>query len=574
MELLDGITTKIISFISYSSRNLLNLLENCHNAFFQTLKTIKFLSPKYFSKLTTFEKQLNSYSPFTLITFGLMILFLLYILKKILRASKPILKFFINIKHNILVLYCKLPGPKSKLDEVRRQIRESYRDSFKINKFKKIEFHDNKQDYTKILAKMEQNISIDNSKAASCKLTGSVYCANDQIKYIANEAAKMFLYENLLHPDLYVYGRYLERELIKIGIDLFNGGEDACGMTTSGGTMSILNAIYAYASRARRNGIENPELIIPTSAHAAFKKACEMFRINLIKIPLNKSDYKVDLRLVEKNITKNTIALVGSFPNFPHCICDDIESLSKLALKYKLPLHVDCCLGGFLVAFHERAGITTLPKFDFRLKGVTSISADLHKYGLCPKGISLLLFSKHEYRKNIYFVDPHWQGGIYLTPSFEGSRTAALVASSYAILTSMGKEFYAKNAKQIYEGVIKVKEFIKKECDLIEVIGDPIVCGFSFKGKHVPYFYDLMNEKGYHSNYLYDPDAYGYIFTSANIVNVDQLIKDIKEIHDKIKKENPTNITDKTKLYGVNISLPYNIAQNVLDVLCDSMLDD
>ena len=383
----------------------------------------------------------------------------------------------------------------------------------------------------------------------------------------------MFLYANLLHTDLYTYARYMESELIKIGLELFNGGEDSCGLTTNGGSMSIINAVYAYATRARRNGVKKPELIIPTSAHAAFEKSCEMFNVKCIKIPLNRTDYKVNIRLVEKNISKNTICIVGSFPNFPHCVTDDIESLSKLAVKYKVPLHVDCCLGGFLIAFHERAGILNTPRFDFRLPGVTSISADLHKYGLCPKGISLLLFSKHEYRRNIYFLFPHWQGGTYVTPSFEGSRTAALIASSYAILNSMGREFYAQNAKRIYDAVIKVKEFIKKECDIIEVIGDPSICGVSFTGKYIPFFYDLLCEKGFHVNYLYEPEAVGYIFTSANVGNVDIYIKSLKEAHDKIKKERPAKISDKAKLYGMGITLPLSVAKYALDVICDAALD-
>jgi len=246
----------------------------------------------------------------------------------------------------------------------------SSRKSFKSDKFKKIEFHDNKQDYTRILAKMEQNITDDNIKCNCGKLTGAVYCSDEEIKRIAGEASKMFLYSNLLHTDLFTYSRYLESELIKIGLNLFNGKEDSCGMTTTGGTMSIINAIYAYAHRARKMGIKKPELIAPLSCHAAFDKACEMFKIKLIKIPLNKKTYQVDLNLVKKNINKNTICIVGSFPNFPHCVCDDIESLSKIAVKYKKPLHVDCCLGGFLVVFHKKAGIMSTPKFDFSLEGV------------------------------------------------------------------------------------------------------------------------------------------------------------------------------------------------------------
>ncbi len=337
--------------------------------------------------------------------------------------------------------------------------------------------------------------------------------------------------------------------------------------------MSILYAVYAYTSRARKMGIKKPELIIPISAHAAFEKACQIYRVKCIKIPLNKKDYKVNLKLMEKKISRNTICIVGSFPNFPHCVCDDIKALSDLALKYNIPLHVDSCLGGFLVAFHERAGITTTPLFDFRLPGVTSISADLHKYGLCPKGISLLLFSSHEYRKHIYFIFPHWLGGTYITPTFEGSRTSGLIAASFAILTSMGKEFYAKNAKDIYDAVIKTREFIKKECDLIEVFGDPFVCGVSFTGKYIPNFFDLMGERGYHVNYLSNPEGIGYIYTSANVHNADQYIKDLKEVHDKIKAEKPTTFSDKAKLYGMSFSMPESVAKNAMDVIADAMLD-
>ena len=573
MELLNQILLKFLSIISFIVRNYLNLIENIHNKFYQLIKTLKLIPSNYYSRIIIFEQQLKTYSPFTLILFGLSLIILLYFIKIIYEYINKIIDFFTNFKDNIATIYCNFPGPKAELAKAKQQIKDEFKKSFKSDKFKKIEFRDNKQDYTKILAKMESNISGDNNKANCGKLTGSVYCSNDQIKYIATEAAKMFLYSNLLHPDIFTYGRYLESELIKIGINLFNGREDACGLTTTGGTMSIISAIYAYVVRSRKIGIKEPELIIPLSAHAAFSKACEMFKIKCIEIPLNKKDYKINLKLVEKNISKNTICLVGSFCNFPHCIGDDIESLSKLAVKYKIPLHVDCCLGGFLVAFHERAGIMTTPKFDFRLPGVTSISADLHKYGLCPKGISLLLFSKHEFRRNIFFLYPHWVGGVYVTPSFEGSRTAGLIASSYAIMTSMGKEFYSKNAKEMYDAVIKVKTFIKKECELLEVIGDPFICGISVTGKYIPYFYDLMSEKGYHVNYLYKPEAFGYIFTSANVGNVDQFIKDLKEVHEKIKKEKPNKISDKAKLYGVGISLPLSVAKNAMDVIGDSYLD-
>ena len=299
------------------------------------------------------------------------------------------------------------------------------------------------------------------------------------------------------------------------------------------------------------------------TAHCAFEKACELFDVKCIKIPLDQKTYQIDLNLTKKNISKNTICLVGSFPNFPHCVSDDIEQLSKLGIKYNIPVHVDCCLGGFLVVFHERAGITDTPRFDFRLPGVTSISADLHKYGLCPKGISLLLFSKHEYRKHLFFIYPRWPGSTYMTPGFEGSRTGALIASSFAVLNSMGKEFYANNAKEIYDAVKKVKDFINKECDLIKVIGNPFVCGVSFK----------IVEKGFAVNYVNSPEGVGFIFTSANVKNAEYYMKSLKEINDALKIEKPKECSQVAKLYGFSYKLPIGIASEALESYPDLLLD-
>ena len=563
---------KLFSLSKKAFKLGLDLLENCHTYFYSIMNSQNIIPKKYITKISLFEEQLKSYSSFTLICMSLLLIFLFNLLKIFYSYFLKIVYFFINIKENLALLYIKLPGPKKQLSEAKMKIDAEFKKMFS-KKFKKIEFYDNKQDYTKILSKMEQNFSGDNNKIQSGKLTGSVYCLNDQIKYIAGEATKMFLYSNLLHPDIYSYTRYIESELIKIGIQLFNGKKDACGITTNGGTMSIINAIYSYVNRGRKLGIKNPEIIISITAHCAFEKACEIFGVKCIKIPLDKKTYQINLSLVEKNISKNTICLVGSFPNFPHCVSDDIEKLSKLGIKYNIPVHCDCCLGGFLVAFHERAGINDTPLFDFRLPGVTSISADLHKYGLCPKGISLLLFSKHEYRRNLFFIYPHWPGSTYITPSFEGSRTGALIAASFAILTSMGKEFYSNNALEIYNAVKKVKEFIKKNCDLIEVIGNPFICGVSFTGKYIPNFYDMITEKGFAVNYLNSPEGIGFIFTSANVKNADNYMKTLKEINDKLKIEKPQKCSEVAKLYGLSYNLPIGIATGAIESYPDIILD-
>lgn len=571
MEVLKKVIKIIEDICTLLTTKSLIGLEKCRGYGYSLLNNEKLIPKIYSKKISDFEEKIKVYSPFTLIVFGLLIIIIFRLLRKILKKTKKVINFFKNIKHNFIKIYLSFPGPKKKLEEAQKEARKEFNKVFRAEKYKAIEFRDNKQEPTKILAKMEQNLNYDSYVVHCGKLTGSVYCDDDKIKYIASEAAKMFIYVNLLHPDIYTYGRFLESQLIKFGLELFNGTEDSCGLTTSGGTNSIMHALYAYRNLGREKGIKKPEVIIPVTAHAAFLKACDIFKIKCIRIPLDKN-YQVDLNKVKRNINANTICIVGSCPNFPHCNYDDIEGLSKIAVKYNVPLHVDCCLGGFLVAFHERAGLS-LPLFDFRLPGVTSISADLHKYGLCPKGISLLMFAKHKYREQIYFVYPHWTGGLYFTPNFEGSRTAGLIASAYAIMTSLGKDYYTTNAKNLNNAVVKLKTFIKEKCPNLEVIGDPCICGVSFTGPKIEYIYDILGKKGYHLNYLNNPVGIGFIFTSANYTNVDQLIKDIEEANEKVLTEKDIKLGNLTQMYGMSIQLPESVASSNLKVLGDAMLD-
>lgn len=167
------------------------------------------------------------------------------------------------------------------------------------------------------------------------------------------------------------------------------------------------------------------------------------------------------------------MALVGSAPNFPHGIIDNIEALSQLAVKYKLPLHVDCCLGGLLMAFYGSK--INIPKFDFLLPGVTSISADFHKYGLAPKGVSVILYRNTEYRKHQYLIYPSFMGGVYPSPSFAGSRSAAMAISALAILLFNGRDRYVNQARMIHEAVLKIKKFVQDKLPRISVIGNPQV---------------------------------------------------------------------------------------------------
>ena len=313
--------------------------------------------------------------------------------------------------------------------------------------------------------------------------------------------------------------------------------------------------------------------IIPETAHAAFRKAGSYFGIKVHLVACPAPSYTVHIPNVSRLINSNTILLVGSAPNFPHGIIDDIPSLSRLAFRKKgaLPLHVDCCLGSFLVPFLERAGFPTVP-FDFTLKGVTSISCDTHKYGFAPKGNSTLLYRNSKLRTYQYFISPDWSGGVYASPSMAGSRPGALIASCWASLMSQGESGYIDSCHKIVGAAKKVESSIREHTSLredISVLGKPLVSVVAFTSKTLNVYdlADAMSAKGWHLNALQDPPAIHVAVTLPIVAAVDRLIADLVAVVEEEKERERVRIAegkgakgsasgDAAALYGVAGSLP------------------
>ncbi|MDX1900856.1 MAG: aminotransferase class V-fold PLP-dependent enzyme [Gammaproteobacteria bacterium] len=239
----------------------------------------------------------------------------------------------------------------------------------------------------------------------------------------------------------------MEAELISMGQLLMRGESGWAGIVTHGGSTSILEACKAYVFAARERDIKNPEIIVPDTAHIAFDKAAKILKAKLIKVPVSSATGAADIVATRKAITESTCMLVGSAPSFPLGIMDPIEELGKLALEKHIPLHVDGCLGGFLTAFAKEAGFD-IPSCDFSVPGVTSISMDTHKYGQTPKGTSLLLFNDKA-RVTTTHTHLDWTGGMYVTPSIDGSRSGADIALAWAVMCLKGKIKYIEDTKRI-----------------------------------------------------------------------------------------------------------------------------
>ncbi len=201
------------------------------------------------------------------------------------------------------------------------------------------------------------------------------------------------------------------------------------------------------------------------SAHAAFDKArsiskvpnlllsmqaCQYLGIKLVEVPVDPETFKADVRAVRKAVNGNTIAIVCSALTYPQGVTDDIPALAAIARANKCGLHVDNCLGSLLLPFLPEAGYPAAP-FDFKVEGVTSLSADTHKYGFAPKGSSVILYSTNALRHYQYYVAPDWTGGIYATPSLAGSRPGAIIAGTWAAMMYMGREGYVSAAREVMQ---------------------------------------------------------------------------------------------------------------------------
>jgi sphinganine-1-phosphate aldolase len=329
--------------------------------------------------------------------------------------------------------------------------------------------------------------------------------------------------------------------------------------------------------------------ILPETAHTAFRKAGDYFGIKIHLVPCPAPSYQVDIRRVARLINSNTVLLVGSAPNFPHGIIDDIPALSKLASNRRkpIPLHVDCCLGSFLVPFLEKAGFeTTL--FDFRLKGVTSISCDTHKYGFAPKGNSTVLYRTATLRSYQYFISPDWSGGVYASPGIAGSRPGALIAGCWASLMNTGEAGYINACNEIVGCTKKIIDAITENPSLksdLHVLGKPLVSVVAFSSKSLDIYdiADAMSAKGWHLNSLQSPPAI-HVAVTLPITKVwEKLISDLVAVVEGEREKERVRIVegkgakgksvgDSAALYGVAGSLPnksvvVELASGFLDTL-------
>ncbi len=393
------------------------------------------------------------------------------------------------------------------------------------------------------------------------RVSGCAYNCSDEITKIANEVYARYCWTNPLHSAVFPEIRKMESEVVSWCVKLFNGGPDACGTMTSGGTESILVAMRAYRQLAYSRGIDYPEIIGSTATHAAFVKAADYFCMKFVPIPCEPLTRKVNLKKMKQAINRNTIVLVGNAPQYPYGVLDPIQDIATLALKYKLGVHVDSCLGGFILPFMERAGYPMEP-FDFRIKGVTSISADTHKYGYTPKGSSVIMYSSHELRRMQFFVATDTEIGLYPSPTLAGSRAGGIVAATWATMMFMGIDGYVENTRK----VVETTRWLAKEIGQIPgltIVGTPLYCALGFrsvdKDLNIYSICSAMSKKGWELNGLQFPPGLHVSVTVKHTQNgvAQALVSDIKKCVEEIKANKGTsNLEGAAAFYGTSQAIP------------------
>ena len=386
------------------------------------------------------------------------------------------------------------------------------------------------------MAGHELTTMLDDHKAGDAqwdqgKTFGFVYHPGKQHAKLSEAYRAAFQYESTLNPSAFPSLRKFEKEVIGMASELMHGDRRVAGSVSTGGTESIFLALQVAREQAREQfGSEvQPEVILPETAHPAFLKGCQYLSLKPVVIPVTE-DGKADPVALEAAITPHTIILAASAPCFPYGVVDPVEELGKIALRHKLLLHVDACMGGFMLPFLEDLGYQ-VPGFDFRVAGVTSISLDAHKYGYAPKGTSIILYKSRKLRKKQFFIHTEWRGGIFASTTFMGTKSGGPVAGCWAIMNHLGREGYREIAQEVMNTTLRIRSGIEGIPSL-KIIGNPqmSVLAFTSKSGNIFNIGDALHRKGWDLDRLQFPDALHLTVTRLNVGMEEEFLKDLAEV--------------------------------------------
>lgn len=361
------------------------------------------------------------------------------------------------------------------------------------------------------------------------RLFGLVYpTGRDDIEHLVHEVHRRYLFHNALNPFKFPEIAALERDVVGMTSALLHLGEEGGGAMTSGGTESILMSMLVNRERARARGIERPQILAPRSAHPAYSKAAHYFGMDVVPIPLD-AQWRADVAAARELLTPATAVVVASAFSYPHGVMDPVADLAALAAEHGAGCHVDACIGGFVLPFLERLGVD-VPPWDFRVDGVTEISADVHKYGYVPKGASVILHRDADWSQHQIFLYDQWPAGLYGSPAIAGARPAAPIATAWAVMRFLGADGYTAIVRDLMATAEKVRAGIDG-LDGLEIVGDPIGPVFALQSDTLDLSAvgDVMDERGWNLNRNTEPPGLHLMLSPAHGAVADQLLVDLAD---------------------------------------------
>ena len=302
-----------------------------------------------------------------------------------------------------------------------------------------------------------------------------VYHADDpELEELLHAVAADFLHENALNPFRYETLLKMESEVIDFAKDLFGA---SAGSMSSGGTESIFLAVYTAREWAHARGITHPTLVCTDTAHPAFAKACHYLGVEMVRL-----DHGLDGRAVpalyDEAIDERTALLVASTPCYPYGVIDPVTEIAAIAAENDLLCHVDACLGGFLLPWWEQLG-QPVPPWNFEVEGVTSLSADIHKYGYTFKGASTITYRDRDLYQHQIFMYDSWPGGLYASSTAAGTRSGAPIAGAWAAISHLGADGYVRLARRVLDATTRMQAGIRA-IDGLHITGEPDMSVFEF----------------------------------------------------------------------------------------------
>ena len=356
------------------------------------------------------------------------------------------------------------------------------------------------------------------------------YNAGPEVLAVAEEAYRRFSGANALNTAAFPSLRQMQVEVIEMAGAWLGATTDSAGYFTSGGTESILMAVKAARDQFRtESSITHPNIVLPTSAHAAFDKAAAYFGVELRRVDVL-PNWRADVASMADRIDKNTVMIVGSAPQYPQGVIDDIPALAALAQRRNINCHVDACMGGVSLAYLSKLGHQIAP-WNLRVDGVTSISVDLHKFGYTSKGASVIMYANKRLRSFQGFFTDQWLGGVYASSGMLGTKSGGAIAAAWAVMHFLGDDGYLRLTNSARVATEKLAQHITHHSDLA-LLAQPDALLLSFVAQeptrlNVYAVADEMWKRGWYIDRQEPPQSLHCTVNAVHESVIDEMLADL-----------------------------------------------